>query len=392
MKRKNVMILFSSIVIAMLGYGIAMPLFPFYIERLGGGGKQLGLLLASYGVMQLIFAPVWGSLSDRYGRKPILLIGMMGLSSSMILFGFSTKLWMLYVAQMLSGALSCAMFPVSMAYVSDISESQDRGGAMGKVGAAVGLGMILGPGFGGMLAGQSLSRPFFIAAAFCALTCFIILFGLPESLPRDKRPKTIEKIEFLQVKGVWQAMFTPMAFGLFTAFAVNFGKSNFSSVYGLYALEKFNYGPQEVGGILMVMSFVYLMAQGVLVGPLTKKFGEERVIKIALIGNSIGFILMLMANSYIFIVLSISFFILLNALLKPSALAFVSKNATISQGVAMGITESYMSLGRIIGPIWAGMIFDIDINYPFISGTVIFLLMFLISLSLGKRTIKSYEV
>lgn len=379
-------ILFISICIAMLGYGIAMPVLPFYIEQLGGGGLQLGLLIAAYGVMQLIFAPIWGSLSDRHGRKPILIVGMTGLGLGMLLFGLSHSLWMLYMAQLLSGALACAMFPVAMAYVSDSSSDDNRSGAIGKIGAAAGLGVVLGPAIGGLLATYSLATPFFVAASICFFAVIVIIIGLPESLTLANRNKTTEKIEFLQVKGLWQAMYTPIAFGLFAVFAVYFGKSNFSSIYGLYALERFGYGPQEVGSVLMIMSLVYLIAQGFIVGPLTNKYGEQKVIKWALLGNGIGFILMLLANTYIWIVLTISFFILLNALLKPAALAFISKNSTKKQGKAMGFAESYMSVGRIIGPVWAGAIYDVNSSFPFISGALFFLLMFLISLSYCQET------
>ncbi|WP_280771775.1 MFS transporter [Salipaludibacillus daqingensis] len=384
MNRKKLIILFTSIAIAMTGYGIALPLFPFLIEKYGGGGLQVGLLIASYGAMQLIFAPIWGSLSDKYGRKPMLLIGMGGLGAAMIFFGFSTHLWMLYAAQLFSGALSSAVFPVAMAYTSDVTEDEDRGGAIGKIGAAAGLGIILGPAIGGLLGAESLYLPFFLAAGFALSTCIIIWFGLPESLPENKRAVEKENIKLFRMSGLWQALLTPMAFGLITAFAVNFGKSNFSSVYGLYVLERFGYGPREVGIILMVMSFIYLIAQGALVGPLTKKFGEENVIKGALIGNGAGFILIMNAETFPMIILSVSFFILLNALLKPSALAYVSKRSVYSQGRTMGITESFMSLGRILGPLWAGSLFDVNYSFPFMSGAVFFLVMFGLSMSVKR--------
>ncbi len=378
--KKNVAILFACIIIAMLGYGIALPVLPFYIEQFGGRGLQLGLLVAAYGIMQLIFAPVWGSLSDRYGRKPILMIGMSGLGLGMLLFGFSRSLLMLYGAQLVSGALACAMFPVAMAYISDSSSDQERAGLMGKVGASAGLGIVLGPGIGGILADYSLALPFFVAASVCFATVLIIFFVLPESLEPEKRSDKTENITFIQLKGLWQAIYTPIGFGLFAAFAVYFGKSNFSSIYGLYALERFGYGPKEVGSILMIMSLAYLISQGFLVGPLIKKIGEESLIRLALIGNALGFLLLILASQYVTMVIAIVFFIILNAMLKPSALSFISKRASDRQGAAMGIAESYMSVGRVAGPIWAGSLFDVHILLPFISGGIFFLIMFFVSM------------
>lgn len=158
---KNITILFVSIVIAMFGFGIALTVLPFFIDDLGGGGAQFGILMALFGLMQLIFAPLWGKVSDKYGRKPILIVGMAGLGSAMFFFGLASQIWMLYLAQIASGVLSSATLPVAMAYVTDSSGEDGRSGAMGKVGAAAGLGVIIGPGFAGYLAGISLAAPFF---------------------------------------------------------------------------------------------------------------------------------------------------------------------------------------------------------------------------------------
>ena len=379
MKRKNTFILFFSLMVVMTGYGIAMPVLPFYVESLGGRGVHYGLLIASYGVMQLIFAPVWGSLSDKYGRKPILLVGLIGLGMAMSLFALANKLWMLYAAQMLSGGLSSATLPAAQAYVGDSTTQEERGGAMGKIGGAIGLGIVLGPGIGGLLAHWSIATPFLTASGFCLLTFMIILVWLPESLPKENRCKTID-IEFMKIKGLWQVISTSIGFGLVVAFMAIFSQVLFSSIFGLYALEKFSYGPEQVGTILMVMGIMYALAQGLMVGPITKRFGEEKVISSALIGTALGFILILLANTFFTLLVAVSCFILLNSLLKPSALAFVSKNIEGNQGKAMGITESYMSLGRIIGPLWGGMIFDVNIHYPFFSGILILFIMFLATL------------
>ena len=379
-KNKNMIILIISLIVVMMGYGIAMPVLPFYIESLGGSGVHYGFLIASYGVMQLIFAPVWGSLSDKYGRKPILLAGLIGLGMAMSLFALANKLWLLYAAQMLSGSLSSATLPAAQAYVGDSTTREERGGAMGKIGGAIGLGIVIGPGIGGMLASYSLATPFWIASGFCLLTFLIILAGLPESLTKENRCEDLD-ICFMQFRGLWQALFTPIGLGLIVAFMAIFSQAIFSSIFGLYALTRFNYGPEQVGTILMAMGLMYALAQGLVVGPITKRFGEHKVISSALLGTTVGFALILLANTFLTILAAVSCFIMLSSLLKPSALAFVSKNTVGNQGKAMGITESYMSLGRIIGPLWGGMIFDVNLYYPFLSGILLLLIMFIATVS-----------
>ncbi len=383
MKNRNMIILLISLVVVMMGYGVAMPVLPFYIDSLGGRGIHYGLLIACYGLMQLLFAPFWGRLSDKYGRKPMLLIGMIGLGSAMTLFAISSQLWMIYAAQLLSGTLSSAALPAAQAYAADSTTREERGGAMGKIGGAIGLGVVLGPGLGGLLAARSLATPFLIAAAFCMLTFFIILVGLPESLAKEKRSVSLQ-LQFMHFKGLWGMLFTPLGFGLAVAFFAIFSQTIFAGVFGLYALARFDYGPGQVGSVLMAMAFMYALVQGLVVGPLTKKYGEEKMIRFALMGCSLGFVLILLANDFTTLLLTVSLFILMNSLLKPSALAFISKRAAGSQGQAMGVAESYMSLGRIAGPLWGGMIFDFNIFYPFISGVLLMFLAFLATLSMSK--------
>lgn len=199
---------------------------------------------------------------------------------------------MFYLAQLLSGALSSAIFPVSIAYTSDSTVEEDRGGAMGRIGAAVGLGMILGPGIGGLIDGKSLHLPFFSAAGLSFFTCLIIQLFLPESLPVEKRSTEKGSLSLLPVKTLYQGLFTPLIFGFGVAAAVIFGKSNFSSIYGLYAMERFGYGPQKVGSLLMMMNLIYVIVQGLFISLLTQKFGDERIITMASLGNASGFLLL----------------------------------------------------------------------------------------------------
>src|SRR5512136_3400995 len=188
-RNKNVVILSFALVVVTLGFGMVIPLFPFYIERMGGGGKELGLLVAVASLTELLFGPVWGSISDRVGRKPILMLGMLGYGLSSLLFGLSTELWMLYASRALSGILSAATASTAMAYIGDSTSDQERGGGMGILGAAGGLGLILGPGLGGWLGGISLATPFFAAAGISLVSVLLILVMLPESLPASARER-----------------------------------------------------------------------------------------------------------------------------------------------------------------------------------------------------------
>ena len=156
--RKQVIILALALVVVMLGFGMVIPIFPFYVQRMGAGGTELGLLTATAAFTELVFGPLWGSISDRRGRKPILMLGMLGYGLSSLLFGFATRLWMLFVFRALSGVLSAAALSTALAYIGDSTSDEDRGGGMGILGAAMGLGLILGPGFGGWLGNISWRR------------------------------------------------------------------------------------------------------------------------------------------------------------------------------------------------------------------------------------------
>ncbi len=379
--RKQVAILSFALIVVSLGFGMVIPIFPFYVERMGGGGKELGLLVAVAAVTELVFGPVWGSLSDRVGRKPILMLGMVGYGVSSLLFGLATELWMLYAARALSGVLSAATASTAMAYIGDSTSDEDRGGGMGILGAAGGLGLILGPGFGGWLGGVSLATPFFAAAGISLVSVLLILFLLPESLPAQARQPAERKTKTLQAKRgeLWSALLSPIGILLFMAFLASFGLANFEAVFGLYALEKFSYGPERVGVILAVMGLVSTVGK-VFTGTLTRRWGDAPVIKTSLLTGSIGFLVLLSANTYLTILLATGFFILSKTWLRPAVFSLTSKQAAVGQGVAMGLSNSFMSLGRIVGPLWAGFAFDLNFNYPYLSGAAILFVGFLISL------------
>jgi DHA1 family multidrug resistance protein-like MFS transporter len=380
--RRSLMILSFTLVVVMLGFGLVIPIFPFFVEELGAGGRELGLLVATSALLEFVFAPVWGGISDRVGRKPVLMIGVLGYGVSALLFGLSTQLWMLFASRALSGVLSSATFVTSLAYVGDTTAAEDRGKGMGILGAAMALGIILGPGLGGWLAGDSLSRPFFIAAALSLLALLLIFLLLPESLSPEDRWKGGGKIGSVNLHELWQALSSPIGVLLLMVALFSFALTNFEAVFGLYALKKFSYGPEQVGTILMIIAVVSTVGKATLTGPTTKRWGEPAVIKASLLAGSVGFLVLLLANSYITILLATAFFILSKTLLRPAALALISKRTTGGQGTAMGLSNSFISLGRIAGPVWAGFAFDANVNYPYLSGSVFMFVGFLLALVL----------
>jgi DHA1 family multidrug resistance protein-like MFS transporter len=378
--RKNLFILSFTLVVVTLGFGLVIPIIPFYMENLGAGGTELGLLLASYAVMRLIFAPIWGSLSDRVGRKPIMMIGIFGYGLTMVLFGLATELWMLFAARILSGILSSATSPTTMAYIGDSTSEEDRGGGMGILGAAVGLGTIFGPALGGLLAGESLSTPFFIAGGMSILALVLTWILLPESLPKESRQPVEKKLPIPEVRLWWQALSSPIGILLVLAFVLTCGLMIFYGIFGLYALERFGYGPEEVGVFFMVVGLVSAVTQGGITGPIIKRWGESPVIKFGMLFSAAAFVLMALAENYWSVLITIGLFVFATALLMPAISSMTSKRAETQQGMAMGLSNSFMSLGRIAGPLWAGFVFDLNLILPFISGAVVMLVGFIVSL------------
>ena len=378
--KRNLYILTFTLFVVMLGYGIVIPILPFYIESMDAGGTELGLLTASYAVMRLICGPIWGSLSDRMGRKPILLIGIFGYVITMIWFGLATQLWMLFAARILSGILSSATAPTTMAYIGDSTPEKERGGGMGLLGAAGGVGTIFGPVLGGFLADKSLATPFFVAAGMALLSFLLTAIFLPESLPVTERQKKEDEGKLIDLKSWWAALFSPIGSLLLLTFISTSGLMIFANVFGLYTLEKFDFGPEDVGVTMMVLGLVSALTQGLLAGPTTKRWGDEWVIKVTLLGTAVGFLLMLLANSYLSILLATAFFALMTALQVPALTSLTSRRATIPQGIAMGLSNSFISLGRIVGPIGGGVALDVYAGLPYLSGAAVMLLGFGMSL------------
>jgi MFS transporter, DHA1 family, multidrug resistance protein len=378
--RKNILILFFTMIVVMMGFGMVIPIMPFYIRSFGASGSALGALMAIYGLLQFIFAPLWGSLSDRIGRKPVLMIGIIGNGVAQLLYGLSSQLWMLFAARALAGILSSATLPTAMAYIGDSTDEKNRTSGMGIIGAAMGIGMVLGPGIAGMLAEKSLALPFFLAAVLSFIALILVAVVLPEP-PRAARLQHPTTANGPRLRQMWLAITGSLGVLFFLAFLLTFGLTNFESVFGLYAVDRYSYTPRQVGAVLTVVGLVSAIMQGAATGPVTRRFGEVNVIRFALAGSAVGFVVMTRAETSIQVMLSVCFFTFCNAMLNPAVNSLISKRTSDGQGMTMGLSNSFQSLGRIAGPLWAGNVYDYAMNAPYLSGAAIMLVGFVISLT-----------
>jgi MFS transporter, DHA1 family, multidrug resistance protein len=359
-------ILFLVMFLVMVGFGIIIPVLPFYAEKIGANPTELGLLMAVYSLMQLIFAPMWGRISDRIGRKPVMMIGITGLAASFFLMAVSDQLWMLFAARIIGGFLSSANMPTTMAYVADITSPENRAKGMGIIGAAIGLGFVFGPAIGGVFSQTNLNLPFYLAGASSVLTLFLVLFLLKESLPKEKRlGKSSEKTSLFQAfKGAASVLFLLQLF-------ISLSLSGLEATFAYFAAKKAGLDSVHLGYIFMIMGFAGALVQGGLVGTLTKKYGEGKVIQGGIIVSAIGFGLILLVNDFTTAAIFLTIFGIGNGVIRPSISALLTKTSSSGHGSTTGLLSSFDSVGRIIGPPLGGWLFSIAIGLPYISGVIL---------------------
>jgi DHA1 family multidrug resistance protein-like MFS transporter len=283
-----------------------------------------------------------------------------------------------------------------MAYIGDNTPQKEKGKGMGQLGAMAGIGVIIGPLMGGLLSKDSLSLPFFVGSGLAAIALLLVIFLLPESksassltgeLPPSNAPiftseSSPHPPRILDI--YLRVLLSPAGILLLLIFIMSFGMTNFQGMIGLYVVDKLTFTTTQVGSLWMVMGAVLIVAQGGLIGPLTEKIGDLPLIKIGLLGGSLGFVLVAFAWNYITTLLALGFFILTLALIGPALNSYISNFAGEHQGTVMGLNSAFTSLGKVIGPLWGGYIYDINIDYPFFSGAATLLLGLMVSL-IGLR-------
>ena len=376
-KTKAFLVLFFILFWVMVGFGIIIPILPFVVTHFGGGPTTLGLFMASFSLMQFFFAPIWGRLSDRIGRRPVLLIGLSGYGITFILLGMANHLWMLFAIRMLSGIISSATLPTAMAYIVDITEGEERSKGMGLMGAAMGVGMIFGPALGGWLGHYGFATPFYAAGALVIITWPFAYFFLPESLKKlgSHRAENATKLSF--------DVFNHPLFTLFMLnFITNFSMAIFQGTFALYAAEKAGFGPTEMGTLFTVMGIISVIIQGGMIGRLVRRFGDANLIKAGLFISGVGMALILVSSHMLTLMISTAVFNIGGALMGPSTTTLVSKNTLGAQGASIGLLQSFGSLGRILGPVVGGILYGIHMNIPYITGAIILLLLGIMSLQM----------
>ena len=349
-------IIFSTVFIDLLGFGIIIPLLPFYAETFGASAFLIGLLSTSFSLMQFLFAPIWGRLSDRYGRRPIIVIGLFGSGISYVAFGLATSLTMLFLARILSG-IAGANIPTAQAFIADSTPPEQRARGMGLIGAAFGLGFIFGPAIGGFLSQWGYAAPALFAAALSFANFFAALMLLPESLPPERRGQ-IQRRGRLEV--FRHALTRPglgLVLGVF--FLVTTAFASFESMFALFAEIRFGFGPTTIGYLFAGVGVVLALVQGVLVGKVVPLLGERRVVPLAIFLMGFALVAQALATSVPWLAVGMGLLAAGMGFHSPSMLAVISRLAdATNQGSTLGLSQSLASLGRIVGPLWAGFVFD----------------------------------
>jgi multidrug resistance protein len=379
MKRSPLVIVFFTVFIDLVGFGIVLPLLPYYAETYGAGALAVGLLSTSYSLMQFLFTPLWGRMSDRYGRRPLILLSLSGSCIGYLVFALAKTLPVLFIGRMIAG-FAGAIIPTTNAYIADVTTPENRAKGMGLIGAAFGLGFILGPAIGGLLSPYGYDKPAFLASAMAGTNLLFAYFKLPESQTAESRSRA--KTRTFGIKALTEALAHPrIGLLLMLYFVVTFAFSNMEATFGLLNEHRYGLSASETGYLFTFIGLLMSLMQGTLVGRLVKRLGEGRLISLGTFTMIFGIGLMPFAPNmliYCGIIALMSFGAGVN---NPSITGLLSRSSSLDeQGGIMGIAQSTASLARVLGPVWGGYTFgSIGIRWPFISAGLLMGLAFLIS-------------
>ncbi|MBN2045717.1 MAG: MFS transporter [Anaerolineales bacterium] len=358
MKNKPLFAIFLIVFIDLLGFGLILPLLPYYAETFGASDTVIGLLVASYAAAQLIGAPLLGRFSDRWGRRPVLVISLAGTLIGFLLLGFAQSLLVLFLARILDG-LTGGNISVAQAYITDVTDESNRAKGLGLVGAAFGLGFILGPATGGVLSQFGFAVPALAAAGLVTINLLMVIFWLPESLSLEQRELMAASerpsVTLAALIAALQRPFTgPL---LITRFFFGLAFSIFQTIFSLYALRRFDLDAQQTGFVLAYVGVLSVIVQGGLIGVLTKRFREDVLIIFAVGLMAISLFAWGFAPSVVFLLLILVPVALSGGILNTVISSSLSKAVQKQEvGGLLGLSASLESLSRVVAPTIGGIL------------------------------------
>lgn len=382
------MVLFFTIFLDLVGFGIVIPILPLYANELGANGFMIGLVTASFAFTQFFFAPFWGNLSDRIGRKPVLLISITIMGFSYILFSQAATLWLLLTSRMLAG-VGAANISAANAYISDITSPENRSKNFGLIGAAFGLGFIFGPPIGGFLKDNyGIEYVGYVSAALAALNFVLALIFLPESLKEKVKEGSLITNPFKEFKAILPRKAIVSFLGTNFIFLSAFSMMHITS--SLLWQEKYGLTETQIGYVFAFIGVAVALVQGILIGPLTKRVGEKKLFISGSLLMAVGLLSMPYVPPSLFVPLEFVALVLIalgNGFFTPTVSSLISQQASKKeQGKIMGLLQSVGSLSRVVGPILGGALYGIHLELPYVTAAI----MMLGVMALAYRIVNKY--
>ncbi len=373
MKRTPVYIVLLTVFIDLLGFGIIIPLLPFYAQHFGASPTIIGLLTASYSLMQFLFVPFWGRMSDRIGRRPIILMSVFGSFISYFIFGLAGSLTVLFISRMLAGFMG-ANISTANAYIADSTSFEERAKYMGMIGAAFGVGFMLGPFIGGIMSKISYGAPGFLASGLSLINVILAYYMLPESV--KGKSQVVRRVSFFNFSAIREAFRAPgIASLVMVYFFYTVAFSNLYVAFPLFTGEVFNYGAEANGYLFAFIGLIGILIQGGATGRLVKKFGERALMIAGVVFLLIGLTLVPAIHTLTPLMVLITLLAVGSALVTPSLTSLLTKHSDAGEhGSVLGVSSSFSSLARVIGPFWGGFIIGTaGIAWPFYTGSIMLL-------------------
>jgi len=391
-QRKKIFILMINMFIAIASFGIVIPILPSYLESINQGGMAAGLMIAIFAAAQFLFSPIAGKWADQYGRRKMIIYGLLGLTISMFVFYASDLIWVLYISRVIGGIGAAMLVPAIFAYIADITTFDQRAKGTSLVSAAMSLGIVVGPGIGVFLADYSLKLPFLISALVSLVAVLFSVALLKDSDAVEENPVVAAAApdDESMFKKIGRSVKMPYFIPLIITLVMSFGLLAYESVVGLYLDNQFNSTAKDIAFMITATGVVSVIVQLFIVDRIVRRFGEVAILVFFLGVTAVGFLFSLFAGSYVmFFGVSLVIF-MATSILRPVLNTLISKMAEGEVGFAMGMNNAYMSIGNVIGPLLAGVLYDVNIIYPFILGLAMLLVtMFITVMWQRSRTAKS---